>query len=140
MTDRQTLSDLLEKVRACEGADRELDSAIEVAIRWIEAARYGIKPEHRASWRASAGGYVEDPHTRYESARVTASLDAALALAERVLTKGGRPALQQASDGTWSASVGVQGGGRVCGLAAPTPALALLAALLTALLAEEAGK
>jgi len=120
MTDRQTLSDLLEKVRACEGADREVDRLI------VEA--FGTKPSGIPVCANILG-----------IGAFTSSVDAALALVERVLP-GWWWAVGQYSGGAASANVSRDGKRHGPDVMAPTPALALLAALLTALLAEEAGK
>jgi hypothetical protein len=82
MTD---LANLLARVEKAEGGSRELDALIEVAVRWEQAARAGLQPEHRATWRANRSGQVGDGHTTYNAEPVSASLDAALGLCERVL-------------------------------------------------------
>ena len=139
MTDRQTL---LEKVRACEGADRLLDEALMMAfytrdVRFIGATCEGCDcpdaPRHKDPV------WVDPMTDRWVSTNAyefTGSVDRALALVAKVLPgwdwmrlAGGRmlvfdPARHKA---TFAGE-------------AKTPALALLAALLTALLAEEAGK
>lgn len=78
-------AELIERLETAEAGSRELDAMVEVAVRRVEAARTGLKREHWAKWRHSAPGLVGDGHTQYASAPVTTSLDAALALAERVL-------------------------------------------------------
>ncbi|MGX1587292.1 hypothetical protein [Brevundimonas diminuta] len=79
------LSALIARLEAAEVGSRELDAHVEVAVRGFEAAKTGLSPEHWAVWRASSSGIVGDGATQYASAAVTTSLDAALALAERVL-------------------------------------------------------
>lgn len=79
------LRSLLAKVEGASGPSRALDGEVEVAVRWIEAARCGLKPEHRAKWRSNAAGMVGDGFTEYMAEPYTASLDASLALVERVL-------------------------------------------------------
>ena len=82
------LQSLLARVEAASGPDRLLDAEIEVAARWIDAARAGLAPEHRARWRVLTGlrvGAVESQGTSYNAKPFTASVDAALALVERVL-------------------------------------------------------
>lgn len=79
------LSALIARLEAAEVGSRELDAHVEVAARAFEAAKTGLAREHWAVWRASPSGIVGDGGTQYASAPVTTSLDAALALAERVL-------------------------------------------------------
>ncbi|MBA8846213.1 hypothetical protein FHW02_004303 [Ochrobactrum sp. RH1CCR137] len=78
-------SDLITRLSKLDAPDREVDAQIEVAVRRIEAARSGLAEEYWANWQASLDGTVYDPHTRYPSNHFTASVDAAIALAERVL-------------------------------------------------------
>ena len=82
------LSALIARLEAAEVGSRELDAHVEVAARGFEAAKTGLAREHWAVWRASSSGIVSDGATQYASAPVTTSLDAALALAERVLGNG----------------------------------------------------
>ena len=84
---------------AAEGS-RELDAHVEVAVRAILAERSGLAREHWANWTVSPDFYVEDPHTAYRPEPVTTSLDAALALAERVL-----PGWMFAVAGPWTNTV-----------------------------------
>ncbi|ELT48109.1 hypothetical protein [Brucella intermedia] len=78
-------SDLITRLSKLDAPDRGMDAEIEVAVRRIEAARSGLAEEYWANWQASPDGTVYDPHTRYSSQPFTASVDAAIALAERVL-------------------------------------------------------
>lgn len=78
------MSGLVEKLEAAEAGSREFDGLVEVAIRDVFASRSGLKQEHWAKWRSNAAGFVSDGYTTYASDPVTTSLDAALALAERV--------------------------------------------------------
>jgi hypothetical protein len=81
-----TASDsLIERLSVAEVGSRELDAHVEVAVRRVEASRVLPNPATWAKWEPCRDGYVQDPHTRYASNPVTTSLDAALALAERVL-------------------------------------------------------
>jgi len=131
------LKELLARVEKAEGVDRELDGHIEVAVRWIEAARVGLKPEHRAKWRSNRAGHVSDGFTHYDAGAVTASLDATLALVERVLPGWGFY-LRQDKDGCGAALVYPDASRVTPGHeTAATPALALLASLLKALIAKE---
>ncbi len=136
------LSDLLLRVEGATGADRALDAAIEHATRFHRGLQLGLKPEHIAVWRHVGNGEVESQGTRYASPAYTGSLDAALALVTRVLpgwqvTLGQHRAPGKRGD-LWKASLtSPQGGGMDTGWA-PTPALALLAAMLKALQQEGA--
>ncbi len=76
---------LITRISKLDAPDREVDALIEVAVRCIEAAQSGLAEEHWANWQASPDGTVYDPHTRYSSQSFTASIDAAVSLAERVL-------------------------------------------------------
>ena len=79
------LSALIARLEAAEAGSRELDAHVEVAARAFGAAKTGLAREHWAVWRASSSGIVGDGATQYASAPVTTSLDAALALAERLI-------------------------------------------------------
>lgn len=78
-------TDLITKLEEAGEGSRVLDGRVEVFIRDVFASRSGLKPEHSAKWRSNAAGFVSDGHTTYASNPVTTSLDAALALASRVL-------------------------------------------------------
>jgi hypothetical protein len=131
------LADLLRRVEAAAGPDRELDEAIAFALCdehefvQLKGAPRGVGPTL----------YRFGSHAPHSALRVTASLDAALALVERVLP---------------GAICGVDGIGPAClpeARVVPehsgeevltqyeargrTPALALLAALLRALIAQQ---
>lgn len=84
MTDITTLRELKERVDAAEGPDRDLDGEIEVLARRLEAYAAGLDDETRAKWESRAG-WVFDAFTTYEPKPFTASIDASLALVERVL-------------------------------------------------------
>lgn len=131
-----TLQDLLERVEKAEGPDREIDVAL-----WLHttpgATRRGTHVKHAhsdAEWdvdetRDATGYLVVVP-------AYTASLDAALALVERKLPgwtwrldspdSASEPAFARLSGPEWRSGAGW----------AKTPALALLAALLRALIAQ----
>lgn len=81
------LTDLLARLEAAEGSSRDLDCLLEIAVRGVEAARTGLDPKHWARWTVSRDFWVEDSHTAYRPEGYTSSLDAALALVERVLPK-----------------------------------------------------
>lgn len=132
------MRDLLERVKAATGPDRELDAEIEVAARWLEAARIGIKPEYRAPWRANRAGMVGDGHIDYLAPTFTASLDAALALVERVLPVCGWAVGKSPSGIGWARCIKPYQAEFYC--EAPTSPLALLTALLTAKIEEGAGE
>lgn len=79
------MRELIERLEKADAGSRELDGQIEVVARWVMAARAGLAPEHRARWKSGRLGQVYDGNTGYDAQPVTTSLDAALALAERVL-------------------------------------------------------
>lgn len=129
------LAALLARVEAAEGADRELDGAIALALcdehRFMQLAD--------APLGAGCEMYRFGTHGFHSALRVTASLDASLALKNRVLPGYAMAAGDMAFEGSdrrpwgcvWNA------GGFIAGQAeAKTPALALLAAMLKALIAQ----
>ena len=143
-----TLRDLLERAERATGPDRTLDALIEVRARNVEAARTGLAPEMRAKWRASRSGEVSDGHTFYFAAPVTDSVDAALALIGRALPGWIVSQCFEWEDdilrakGPWLAILKERGVHLTApNLArcqhAPTPALALCAALLAAMIEQE---
>lgn len=86
MTDTAKLEDLVGRVEAATGPDRELDGAIALAVGgwhrdWLDEGR---NPHHMPDWywwhTDDHPHQATDAHPRY-----TSSIDAALALAERVL-------------------------------------------------------
>lgn len=105
-----TLRDLLERVERATGPDRELDRAI---------------------WKACGIDYRQSV-----TQPITESVDAALALIGRVLPEWWWTVGQSAPTGFASATV-ARKGGTVRSVSAPTPALALCAALLAALIEQE---
>jgi len=125
-------SDLITRLSKLDAPDREVDAQIEVAVRRIEAARSGLAEEYWANWQASPDGTVYDPHTRYSSQPFTASVDAAIALAERVL-----PGWGWLTQNCGSPKAIVVKDDDIYETQAATPAIALLIALLRA---KEASK
>lgn len=134
MTPTSHLTDLLRWCEEAEGPSREIDGRIEVQARRVEAAHVGLSPEHWARWESDACGLVRDPHTIYGSASVTASLDAALELVERVLPGFLWEIGCASPPGHW-ARLYENPMDVPQASAASTPALALICALLRALLA-----
>lgn len=131
MADPATLRALLERVKTATVADRYLDAALWCAL---------LSPEDKPS--QSRPGYVpitDDDPSRWgykETQHYTASVDDALALIERVLPGAEVLVGNVRDDRQWTANVGpretfVAGEARL-----PTPALALLAALLEAKIME----
>jgi hypothetical protein len=111
-----SITDLIERVEGATGPDRALDTAIERAL-------FGDEPITEG-WQ----GTLE----------YTASLDLALALCERVLP-GWRVSVAHERNGEWSAFLITED----CDTAkayAPSPALALILAMLRALQAKGAGE
>lgn len=141
MTDLTALKELLERVEKAERPDREIDAAVYVSL---------FIPRERAGRIDVAIGYVgwwpkDGP---YESAvevdRYTSSIDACVALIEKVLpdwtawellSRGGKTRffVQISKLGPDDEEIYADGRG-------PTPPLAFLAALLSALIAKEEGK
>jgi len=125
---RGELTELLERVKKAEGPDRELGEAVVRALgfhAWAGRMRY----------RDADGIRWWD----FGSSEVTASVDAALALVERVLP-GWKYRLDQYPDrvecnlGQWRQGFGLYGDD-FDGTALTAP-LAILAALLTALISQ----
>lgn len=124
MTDRATLEALLSRVESATGADRELDYDIPRAI---------ARPPEGAIWTTDRDYYPP----------ITSSLDAVLALVERELPGWKWTATNIGyDDGAWQGKPGAllkhpassdRPTAKAC---AATPALALLAALLRAKIAE----
>lgn len=125
------LSALIARLEAAEVGSRELDAHVEVAVRAFEAAETGLSREHWAKWIVSRDFWVEDEHTAYQPTPVTTSLDAALALAERVLPGWDWQITKGADE---MALACVQHSRRVSGpeVCASTPALAICIAILRA--------
>lgn len=148
------MSDLIKALEEAEKGSLVLDGRVEVAIRDVFAARSGLAREHWAKWRSNAAGFVSDGDTTYGSDPVTTSVDAALALASRVLP-GWFPAVEPRFfiDGEvvrWKATlirplwdqynpVTDEWFDRIENRTASTPALALCAAILRASEQERGG-
>lgn len=138
MTD---LPGLLERVKKCEGPDRELDAAIlEGLFEWADRTKdYNLRtyPGEEPIYMHAPGPYRKNP-----APCLTASTDAALGLVERVLPEW------QIEQITW---VPVKGGLCIASIGnfgcaddyysatteqPTTPPLAILAALIAALIAN----
>jgi hypothetical protein len=133
------LGELLERVRSAKGPDRKVDALIEVEVRRQEAYRVGLNDQQRAYWTATVDGLVYDSATRYDAPRLSASIDAALALVERVLP-GWRYDIHSPRFGRQFEGVLMDGdhaSRRIDVATATTAPLAILAALLSALIAQE---
>lgn len=137
----KVLTDLLARLEAAEGADRELDALICAALRYLppdcrEAWAIGWEGE----WRAGPGNVylltaVGKSGASFKAAPLTASLDASLALVERVLPENSW-CISQEPTGRYGASLSGDHSGLLFEFG-PTPALALLCALVKALIAKE---
>lgn len=140
--DPAALRALQERVRSAEGADIELDAAIDVTIFGGETVwkttRYTME-QYPASRRPSlnhVGGFANE-----YVPRVTSSIDACVALIEKVLPGHDFKLMSCGSDGSyatvfqhgWMDDTRVDADGK-------TPPLALLAALLRALILIEEHK
>lgn len=136
-----TLSDLITRVEGASGADRELDALIAAQFKIIAARLYGLADGYTYDFRVSddlvnvevwesCGDGNDNRQLRRAPSPYTASVDAALSLLERVLPGW-----------TWSIGnlrVGAQAylmrapGARMFEGKAPSPALALVLAILKA--------
>lgn len=154
-TRAEALGALLERVTKATGADRKIDAEIVAALRycrpgfpdWIVGWAGPFVPNIPDAGRVAIGHSNGKTGTHWSAEPVTASLDAALAMAERVMPpldwtvrrnadKGFHAILDgptpETPDGSIRPWVFVSA-------TAPTPALALLAALLKSL-AQELGQ
>lgn len=140
------LTALIERLEKADGPDRELDELIRCALL-AEPGAYVEKSQFNGEWCIYKGEWAGRPKL-YERPRsvprelwdgsLTASIDAAVALAERVLP--GRSVMmgwRQASNTKPWARVGLWPDPDATGA---TPALALVTATLRALSAQEGSK
>lgn len=138
----EALLDLAAKVEAGEGADRGLDALIcssvappRIMEHWLSVTARYLDP---TLWYVSGRGYVSHPHWvdgggdpgKAQAPNYTASLDAVVALLERVLP-GWRWTIETGQRA--SASVREEYWHDPSPVCAPTPPRALLAATLRAL-------
>lgn len=126
-----TLASLIERVEKAEAGSRELDAAV-----WAAANGYELFEHDGAGWRyrMSPDDIMRHERTGYISPYTT-SLDAALALAERVLPNIGAWDVGHAYDAEpshYARLVLVRDGDPEVFGRAPTPALALVLAVLRA--------
>ena len=145
------MTSLIERLEAATGADRELDALIMINLGLIDGEMFGLADgyvwELRLGWGtngeavveawATCGDGLDQLHMTRKPRPLTASLDAALALVEEKLP-GWKRGLAEQDAGGWCASLWKpQPGGKPSVLVfaedAPTPALAVLIALLKAL-------
>lgn len=139
------LVELLVRVEAAKRPSRKLDALLEIAARKVEAYRVLPDPKHHAVWTPMHGlnGAVESQGCRYAAEAFTASLDAAMALCERVLP-GWRRQINEDAPGKWYAGLLMPGfkRARLAGYGSErnmkTPALALISAMLKAKIAQAA--
>lgn len=118
MTD---FADLLARVREAKGPDRDLDAAIALATGWTHEVNH---EEDYECWRKSDGKAAYLP-------RYTASIDAALALVERMLPGKWPLILDTATAIMWATESRIEFSGSKIDLSRLP--LAILAALLSAL-------
>lgn len=152
---KEQLQALLKRVQAATGPDRELDADMDEALRIGLPHLPAWAWQNFPQWKNISGGRVCCLHRdgshglNWSSLEFTASIDAALALVERVapgglldLTLGYEPG---AADRAWPAVTlrfypdGVRVDGKQYHAViegAPTPPLAILAALLRALISQ----
>jgi hypothetical protein len=126
------LGDLIARVEGATGADREIDIAIACAVR---NPPIGVSRSTWESWPGQDGRFTGLIHcggfTIERPPEFTASLDAALALCERVLPSVfWNVGVSDTKAPRYSADVACPGSGERPGY---TPALAVLSALLRAL-------
>ena len=117
-------SDLIAKLEALDGPDREVDRAI---LAWLGFSWRGMNYWHhdnKTMWPNSA------------QTNFTASLDAAVALVERVLPRRDWIISSDNEAGEYKASVATNGGG-FCAAESRAKAIALLIAALKALEARD---
>jgi hypothetical protein len=147
-TVNSAISELRERVEAATGADRELDALICVALHYTGDPKF--QPPRERRWVADPRGFgavyplPEQIGTGIDHGSIgdficpslTASLDAAIALVEKMLT--GQDVLVGRISGKWLAEIGPRDSFKFERAYAPTPALALIAALLKALEARDA--
>jgi hypothetical protein len=85
------LDELIEKLKKAGGPDRALDAAIDATLRIGKPNHQTWVRDNFPTWRGRPGGRCEVVHScgdggvHWESEPFTASVDAALALLERVL-------------------------------------------------------
>lgn len=146
---------LIERVEKADGPDLLLDALIEIEARRQTAYAAGLNDQTRAKWQpVGSSGEVESGGTRYHSPEYTRSIDAAVALIERVLPgwvhgySGIQPGLMSDKDKPFIADLGgpvtlvtydsfPEPTCEAFGGSGATPALALLHALLRALQSQE---
>lgn len=132
------LADLLARVEKAEGPDRELDGALWLALECRPNHGQVFDPEYAPYLHVDPRG-KEHPAIKEDAPPYTASLDAALALVERVLpgwdwvlsSVDGHRASAEVTPPDWPVEA-------LHYKTAKTPALALLAAMLKALEAQNA--
>jgi hypothetical protein len=136
------LADLLKRVEAASGPDRDLDADLALALRCLPAARPFYSGDiiqlDPALWEKRPHGYLAHPHWSYRqyqpvasSREFTGSIDAAVALTEQAL----------GSDCVWSLSAQpvaarVLAAGSSSKTSGVTVPLALCAAILKAKIAQ----
>lgn len=130
-----TLHDLLARVESATGADREIDAQVEALLRH----KPGYDESHFIyrnfpTWEWRSDGAVE-AGAIWDAQRYTASVDATIALQERVLP-GWKWKLVSAGSG-YAATMYKPTGLEVCFIGGRhTPALAHLSAIIRALIAK----
>jgi hypothetical protein len=141
-----SLKELLERVEKAEGADREIDGAVYVALECIP--NDGRKGANGMTFNRQFAPHLRNeggklwPTTIHDAPYYTASLDAALALCERVLPGWEWQVIYAPKhcDGAGCSYAGVcdEIGDPMhsVALAGKRPALALLSAMLRALISE----
>lgn len=133
-----TLSEIIERLEKADGRNRELDCYIWVAAKGGDARMHYISDSSEFVWERGIDGMWIRAVERFKTVPAfTSSVDAAIALAEKVLP--GEPVnmgwAQTTETRPW-ARVGIWSAPDATGL---TPAIALVLAILSALRAKQEG-
>jgi len=126
------LTALLERVRNATGPDRELDADILIALECIDEAPWDIIVGRDVINKLSSRTYSHP-------APITYSVDAALALVERVLPGGMNMVLKLQTGGEYFHAEYETDDGDVTAYNHPSLPLAILTALLLALTSNQKG-
>ena len=110
-------SDLIERLEALSGPDREVDAEIALATGWMQIKTDWFRPKSADIW-----------HHKSELPRYTASIDAAMTL----VSEGWYPQIGKLSAESWQANMGQANRGNGVNAYAAALAIALCIAALRA--------
>lgn len=131
-----TLHELLAEVEGAKGPSRELDEKLCEAFGWVRQYRY----DGMLGFDVHTGWLLPDGTTRGYATPLTASLDACAALQKRLLPRWGF-FFRQDRDGNFCGALEPPYFSTTPGAcSAATPALAWLAAIIRALIAQQETK